>query len=512
MVHGREHLRPWGANGMSQILNSGEADDRENGIGLCLRGRYAQAMPSLRRAAARAQAPDEQLFRALSEALLNQGKVAEAIAYMDRVLSIRPDDPAMQSARLVWSYFDPELSDPEIFDRHLRWARQVEPPPQSIAPHANVPDPHRPLRIGYLSSTFRSHITMALLGPVLELHDRSKFDIACYDNTANPDEITQQARRFVSRWRDIRNLDDAAAAELIRRDQVDILVDLELHLPPNRIRLLARKPAPVQGAFIQYPGTSGLRAMDFVMADRHMITAGCERYFTERLIALETLWIFRVRGPARPQDEPAFRVVPPPVLQNGFVTFGSLNNAPKLNRPLLLLWRRILDAVPGSRLLIQVKGSTGGQVELLEECGLVAPRVDVIDALPPNAYVQQYQRIDIALDPIPYGGGGGTGFDTLWAGVPLITLAGHRPTARYGTSLLSNLGLTDFIAHTPEQYVRIAVDLAGNPQRLQELRSSLRSRMQASVVMDEPRYVRRLEQAYRELWAGWCAGRSSPRS
>ena len=494
---------------MSQLLNQpGSGDDRERGIALCLRGLYAQAMPYLRRAAARAAPDDEQLFRTLSEALLNQGKVAEAIAHMDRVLDLRPDDRATQSARLVWSYFDPELTDEQIWARHLRWAARIEPPDQSIAPHANVPDPQRPLRIGYLSSTFRSHITMALLGPVLELHDRSKFDIACYDNTPNPDEITQLAQRFVGRWRDIRNLDDEAAAQLIRSDQVDILVDLELHLPPNRIGLLARKPAPIQGAFIQYPGTSGLRAMDFVMADRHMITPECERFFTERLIPLETLWIFRIRGPARPQDEPAFRLVTPPLLQNGYVTFGSLNNAPKLNRPLLLTWRRILDAVPGAKLLIQVKGSTGGTVELLEECGLSGARVETIDSMSPNAYFQQYQRIDIALDPFPYGGGGGTGFDTLWAGVPLITLAGHRPTARYGASLLNNVGLGEFIAQTPEQYERIAIALAGQELRLKELRSTMRSRMQGSVVMDEPRYVRRLEQAYRELWQNWCARRA----
>jgi predicted O-linked N-acetylglucosamine transferase (SPINDLY family) len=490
---------------MSLNVNPTENDDRHRGIELCRQGRYAQAIPLLRRAQARAPGPDEAVLRALSEALLNQGKVAESIGYMDRVLAVRPDDPTMQSARLVWSYFDPELNDEQIMDRHLRWASKTEPTPESIQPHANLPDPDRPLKIGYISSTFRSHITMALLGPVLELHDRSKFDIACYDNTANPDEITQQAKRFVSGWRDIRNLDDEDAAVLIRHDGVDILVDLELHLPPNRIRLLARKPAPLQGALIQYPGTSGLRAMDFVCADRHMITPGCARYFTEQLIPLETLWIFRERGPARPQEEPAFRIVPPPVLKNGFITFGSMNNAPKLNRPLQLVWRQILDAVPNSRLLIQVKGSTGGQVELLQECGLVGPRVEVIDSMSPNAYVQQFQRVDIALDPFPYGGGGGTGFETLWAGVPLITLAGDRPTARYGTSLLSNIGLTEFIAHTPQQYMQIAVDLAGQPKRLAELRSSMRSRMQKSVVMDEPRYVRRLEQAYRKMWKSWCA-------
>jgi predicted O-linked N-acetylglucosamine transferase (SPINDLY family) len=486
---------------------SASDEDRNRGIELCLAGRYAQALPHLRRAAAASQGPDSQLFRALSEALLNQGKVAEAISYMDRVLQIEPDDPTMQSARLVWSYFDPALDDATIFDRHLQWAKQFEPLAQSIALHTNVPDPNRPLKIGYLSSTFRSHITMALLGPVLELHDRSKFEIFCYDNTPNPDEITQQARRFIPRWRDIRNLSDDAAANLIRADGIDILVDLELHLPPNRIRLLARKAAPIQGAFIQYPGTSGLRTMDFVCADRHMITSGCERFFTEKLIPLETLWIFRERGPARPEDEPAYRLVPPPVLRNGFVTFGSINNAPKLNAPLLRVWRRILDAVPNSHLLIQVKGSTGGRVELLEECGLTGPRIKVVDAMPPTIYVQLYQHIDIALDPFPYGGGGGTGYDTLWAGLPLVTLAGTRPTARYGTSLLTNLGLTEFIAQTPEQYEQIAIGLARDPDRLTDLRASMRQRMQNSVAMDEARYVRKLEEACRELWTSWCAAR-----
>jgi len=472
----------------------------QSGLELHAQGRFAQALPLL---ASQPRSDSIAIHRALADCYLHQGKVAEAVKHMDRVLATTPDDANLQSLRLVSSYFDPNLSDSEILNRHTDWARRFAgnfPPPN----FGNSRDPDRKLRIGYLCSTIRSGVTMALFGPLLERHDRNQFAVSCYNNTPAPDDITQIVRSFADTWREIGHLSNDAAAELIRRDEIDILIDLDLHLPPNRIGLIARQSAPVQAALIQYPGTSGLAAMDYIFTDRYMLTPRCERFFAEKLVAIDTLWIFRPRGPGRAEEDSAYAVAPPPSLSKRYVTFGSLNNAPKINATLLRTWNQILLQIPNSRLLLQMKGSAGGEIQLLRECGLPLDRVDVIDSHPQVEYTRRYQQIDVALDPFPYGGGGGTAMDALWAGLPLITLAGNRPTSRYGTSLLMNLGLPQFIAKTPEQYVEIAVSTAEDIVGRSELRRTLRTRMAESLLMNETRYARQIEAGYRGMWKRWC--------
>jgi protein O-GlcNAc transferase len=472
----------------------------QSGLELHAQGHFAQALPLLTR---EIRSDSIAIHRALADCYLHQGKIAEAVKHMDRVLAATPEDAGLQSLRLVSSYFDPNLSDIEVLNRHTDWAKRFA---GNFAPQnfANSRDPGRKLKIGYLCSTIRSGVTMALFGPLLERHDRNLFTIYCYNNTPAPDGITLIIRGFADAWREIGDLNDAAAVDLIRRDEIDILIDLDLHLPPNRIGLIARKSAPVQAALIQYPGTSGLAAMDYIFTDRYMLAAGCEKFFTEKLVAIDTLWIFRPRGPGRAEEESAYAVTPPPSLSTRYVTFGSLNNAPKINAALLRTWNQILLRIPNSRLLLQMKGSAGGEIQLLRECGLPLDRVDVIDSLPQVEYIRRYQQIDIALDPFPYGGGGGTAMDALWAGLPLITLAGNRPTSRYGTSLLMNLGLTQFIAKTPEQYIDIAVSAAEDVIGRSELRRTLRTRMAESILMNEARYARQIEAGYRGMWKRWC--------
>jgi len=246
--------------------------------------------------------------------------------------------------------------------------------------------------------------------------------------------------------------------------------------------------------------------MDYVLVAKDMITPGSEKYFTEQFLPLEALWTFRPRGPASPAEDSAYQLTPPPVGRTGYITFGSLNNTAKLNLPLLRVWRRILEAVPGSKLLIHVKGSTGGNVEVLEQAGLDPARLEVVDSLSQLEYTRNYQRIDIALDPFPYGGGTTT-CESLWMGAPVITLPMKTAVSRAGLSILTNVGLTDLIARSQDDYLRIATALASSSQRLTQLRASLRDKMQHSALMNAPQFARDLESLYRQAWQSWCNAR-----
>jgi predicted O-linked N-acetylglucosamine transferase (SPINDLY family) len=295
-------------------------------------------------------------------------------------------------------------------------------------------------------------------------------------------------------------------AELIRQDQIDILVDLALHTAGNRLLVFARKPAPVQVTYLAYAGTSGLSAMDYRLTDPFLDPPGSnDAHYSEKSFRLpKTYWCYAPTCPEIP-------VGPLPALLCGEVTFGSLNNFSKITAPVLALWNQVLQAVPGSRLLLYAQEGSHRQrtLERLAQNGIDPQRVRFVGRRPIADYYRGYHEIDIALDPFPFAGGT-TSCDTLWMGVPLVSLCGHTAVARAGSSLLSNLGLPELIARTPEDYVRIAAELAGDLPRLAELRSTLRARMEASPLMDAPAFARDIEAAYRQMWRTWCEQPESP--
>ena len=230
-----------------------------------------------------------------------------------------------------------------------------------------------------------------------------------------------------------------------------------------------------------------------------MMNHGCEGHFTERLLPLpRSYWAYR---PATSSPE----VGPLPAARNGFITFGSLNSLAKVNARVLRTWAALLARVPNSRLVIHVPG--GGRnpsiLRRIADHGIPLDRLDALEYRPREQYLDAYNRIDVALDPFPYGGGT-TSLDAAWMGVPVVTLAGRPPVARAGVTILTNLGLPELIAHTPDQYLDIAASLAADIDRLSSLRSTLRDRMRHSPLMDEPGYVRDLEDAYRLAWRAWC--------
>ncbi|MGD0768986.1 MAG: tetratricopeptide repeat protein [Tepidisphaeraceae bacterium] len=437
----------------------------------------------------------------LGNALKDMGQLDEAIASYRQALRLKPGYASAYSNLIFALHYHPGYDVRMIHEVLGRWNRQhAEPLKKFIRPHANNRDPDRRLRIGYVSPGFGDHPVGWFLLPLLANHDHQRVEVFAYAQVPAPDKMTQRLRTHTDAWRSLVGLSDAQAADLIRQDRIDVLVDLALHAANNCLLVFAHKPAPVQATYLAYAGSSGLATMDYRLSDPYMDpVGGDDSVYSEQTIRLpQTYWCY--------QPVVDLPLQAPPTLEKGFITFGCLNNFCKVNEPLLSLWARLLGAVPHSRLLLHAyEGSHRQRVlERLQREGIDPQRVNFVGRAPLAAYFERYQSIDIALDTLPYGGGTTT-CDALWMGVPVVSLAGKMALGRAGLSILSNVGVPELVANTPEEYVCLAVRLANDLPRLMGLHSTLRQRMRASPLMDGPRFARNVEAAYRQMWRNWCS-------
>jgi protein O-GlcNAc transferase len=368
---------------------------------------------------------------------------------------------------------------------------------RNIEPHVNDRSPDRRLRIGYVSPDFKDHVVARFMLPLLAHHDRVNFEIFCYADVARPDRMTEALRKHADHWRVTLGMTDEQMARKVREDRIDILVDLTMHMGSNRLLAFARKPAPVQVTYLAYCSTTGLETMDYRLTDPYLDPQrdeNCNCYTEQTIYLPTTYWCYAAPGGAP-------RIGPLPATSVGRITFGCLNNFAKISGPTIQVWSRVLHAVPNSRLIVH--SGEGGHRKLFCErmagFGIDPARIEFAGFLREPNYFQEYQRIDIALDPFPYVGGTTT-LDALWMGVPVITLAGETAVSRAGVSILSNLGMPEWIARNADEYVKKVVDLTGDLNRLAGLRASLRDRLDRSPLMDAPRFARDIEAAYREMW------------
>ncbi|HWE95536.1 MAG TPA: hypothetical protein VG269_16340 [Tepidisphaeraceae bacterium] len=364
-----------------------------------------------------------------------------------------------------------------------------------------MPSLERRLRIGYLSPDFRNHPVPRYITPVLVCHDRSGFEVFCYSDVREPDAYTQRIRGHADVWRDLIGLSNEAAAGQIRKDRIDILIDLAGHMDNPRTLLLAARAAPVQVAYCGYPATTGIEAVDYRITDEQVDPPGVsDRYYTEKL--------FRIPGCCwccEPEACP--EVGPLPMQQTGHITFAVLNRLAKVRARMIRLWAQVLKRTPGSRLMVLV--ARGAESEssigrLFRENGIPPERLELVGRRSQEDYHRLFQRADIALDTFPYLGTTTT-CDALWMGVPTVTLEGQTCVSRSGVSILRAVGAGDWVASSPSQYVEIALRLAGDPATLAAVRASLRERVRRSPLMAYEALTRNLEGAYRTMWARWCS-------
>ena len=430
------------------------------------------------------------------------GELDESAACYRRALELKPDFAAAHSNLVYTLIFSPRYDAQALYEEHRRWDQQhAARLAKFIRAHLNNRSPYRRLKIGYVSPDFRNHCQAFFTVPLFSAHDHEQFEIVCYADVVRGDGITRQLRSCADAWRSIVGVDDEGVAQLIRQDEIDILVDLTMHMGRNRLLVFARKPAPVQVCWLAYPGTTGVSAMDYRITDRHLDPPGqYGQYYSEESIRLpDSFWCY---DPL--ENQTAVNALP--AAAKGHISFGCLNNFCKVNPVVLEIWAEVLSAVDRSRLTIMAaEGMHRRRVlDLLAERGVADDRVTFVAQQPRPQYLQTYHGIDIGLDTVPYNGHT-TSLDSFWMGVPVVTLTGSTVVGRAGLCQLMNLGLPELIASGPAQFVRIAAELAEDLPRLSKLRATLRERMRASPLMDAPRFARNIEAAYREMWRRWCA-------
>jgi protein O-GlcNAc transferase len=446
-------------------------------------------------------------YNNLGNALKDLGQMRKAQEHYRHALQIEPDNAHIFSNILLTMNYDPGNDAQAVFREHLEFGKKIADSFSSVlVPHMNNRDPDRRLRIGYLSPDFRRHSVAYFIEPVLSSHDRGRYEIFCYSDVLHPDDVTRRIEGYADVWRPITRMSDEEVAVLIRSDRIDILIDLAGHTDSNRMLVFARKPAPVQATWIGYPATTGLSAMDYKIVDSHTDPPGLtEQFYTEKLIRLpETFLCYQPVEDSPDVGESPFSTL-------GGITFGSFNNYSKISDKVLSLWIKILKSVPGSRLVLKAKIFTDGKVR--EEVagkfageGIEGERIELCQwRLSARGHLELYNRVDIGLDTFPYNGTTTT-CEALWMGVPVITIAGSAHASRVGVSILSNIGLPDFVAEDEEGYARKAVDLAHDTTRLLTLRKSLRDMMLSSSLMDARLFTANLENCYRSMWKAWCGG------
>jgi protein O-GlcNAc transferase len=435
-------------------------------------------------------------------ALLAQGRIEEAIGACRKAVELNPHDAAEHSNYLYALNFHPQIDPAKLLAEHVEWGKRHANDLSEVAPpHVNDPAPDRRLRVGYVSPYFRQHAVNYFVEPILRSHDHEHFEIFCYSDVVHPDTVTAGLESQADHWRATRHQSDEDLACTIRRDQIDILVDLTGHIADNRLLTFARRPAPVQVTYIGYQNTTGMSGMDYRLTDEQADPPGqTDKLHTERLVRLPRS--FFCYQPA----EDAGPLTPLPAAARGFITFGSFNNFAKVTPRVIEAWWRILERVPRSRLIVLAYRAGYLEEHLKSHAsrkGIDPARIDVHDKVPHDQYMRLVSEADIALDPFPFNGHTTT-CDAIWQGVPVVMLRGQTYASRFGGSVLANVGLGPLMADSVERYVEIAVAMAGDRNRLEALRRGLRATMQQSALLDFVGFTRNLEEAYRQMWRGWC--------
>lgn len=439
----------------------------------------------------------------------NLGDTAGAVAFARDWLSRNPDDGGVLQALVLVMNGWPEADPDEVFRIHQRLGGAIvrRIPPHEIASHRPSASPlTRPLRIGYLSSDLHAHSVTAFLEPILERHDRARFEVFLYATGSVSDETAARLRALGHHWRDAHRDTDAELTQRIRTDGVDILVELNGYTVGDRMAVMARRPAPVQATCIGYPNTTGLPGIRHRIVDQTTDPSGAEARCTESLVRLPGCFLC-FRPPAFPDSPLATRDSRSPI------TFGSFNNSAKLSIAVAQLWSKLLGSVPGSRLVLKSTQFKPEQVRRrfiarFTEAGIPPDRLTILTPTTTQSdHLSAYRGIDIALDPFPYNGTATT-CEALWMGVPVVTLRGATHAGRVGASLLTAAGLPDLIAESEDAYLRIVTGLASDRARLSSLRQTLRQRVLASRLCDAATHTAALETALSGMWEAWMSGRA----
>jgi len=439
----------------------------------------------------------------LGIALHDLGRLDDAVASYHKALVLKPDFSAAHNNLIYAEQFRTGVTLRKLKSIHGEWDKQFGAPlKKEWRDHGNIPDPERRLRIGFVSPDLGRHPVGFFVVGLLEHRQEKEVEFICYSDRA-PDELTERLIELSDEWTDARGVSDEDLSRRVRSDRIDILIDLAGHTAKNRLLVFARRPAPVQVTWAGYVGSTGLSAMDYLIADARHVPEGAERHYSERVIRLPDGNICY----HPPDDAP--RVGPLPFERRGFITFGCFNNPAKVNNLVLSTWAEILKAVPNSRLILKYRhmDAAGNRNRILDQFGargVEGSRLTLEGKSPHSELLARYNDVDIALDTFPYSGGLTT-CEAVWMGVPVLTKPGETFAGRHSLSHLTNVGAADFVSDDLPDYVSKAVQLANDVPRLKGLRSGLRERMARSALCDGEKFATDFTSAMRLIWQEWCS-------
>jgi len=428
------------------------------------------------------------------------GEFNTSIECFKQALKYKPDYNEAFSNLLYLLSYNVVCSPEQILEEHRNWGRiNEEKQGTDIFSHTKSTRVDKRLRIGYVSSDFRKHALSYFFEPILKNHDKSHVEIYCYSDVHIPDDTTERLKKMSDKWCSTLEMNDKEVAQKIYEDEIDILIDLAGHTAKNRLRIFSYNPAPIQITYLGYCNTSGLKSMDYWITDAVLHPEDTVELAVENIIRLQRCWTCY----QPPADAPEIK---PDTLANKSITFGSFNNVSKLSNMVIECWSRLLKEVENSRLILKarqlgdpfIKDRISAQ---FTQNGIKSEQLILLPSTP--SYMEDYNKIDIALDTFPRTGGVTTA-DALWMGVPVITLAGQRYIERQGASILKAIGLDDLITSTPEEYVSKVKELAKNHTQRNELKTSLRERISKSPLCDGRDLAQALEDTYRKMWHTWC--------
>jgi len=468
------------------------------GITLKEQGRLIEAEASYKQAI-KLKPNYVQAYNNLGGVLKQRGRLEEAIISYNKAIELEPRYVEAHSNRNLCLNYLPSYSPLFIYKQHLEFEKQfgglkVELPTiLSFVKNTNYR-----LRIGYVSADFKEHSVAFFFEPLLKSHSSNVVETFCYYNDRVIDTTTRRLMATCDHWRSIYGLTDQNVVNLIRNDKIDILVDLSGHTAGNRLLVFIQKPSPVQVTWLGYPNTTGLSSVDYRFTDIISDPDGdVDNLYSETLLRLPNGFLC-YQGNKNIQVDNVL-----PQNRHEQITFGSFNNVSKITSIVIKTWSKILHAIPTSRLVLKLPtldNDTNKYHELFIEEGISKERIKFYQRAPSfEEHLSLYNIIDICLDPFPYNGTTTT-CEALWMGVPVITLLGDRHAGRVGASILTNIGLKDFIANDIDNYIKLAVDMSNNTKYLQKIRRNLRKQMQEAPLCNAPSFASDVERVYQNIW------------
>lgn len=428
------------------------------------------------------------------------GDIEKACEQFRSALRTDPMNPVAYSNLLLTMNYDISNSPVQIFEAHRSWGKLLSSKQETKFNFKNDPAESEKIRIGLVSPDYCKHPSSYFLEPLFRSLDRDQFEIFCFSHTVHVDSKTEFFRTNSDHWYEIGLMDDLQAAKLVNDLQIDILIDCAGHMSANRLGIFVLKPAPVQVSAFGYPCTTGLEQIDYRIADKITDPDSDPRFYTEKLIKLKTGFCCF----APPTDAP--EASPLPAKSSGYIMFGSTHTLARLNKNVIELWSNVLKAYDNSRLLIFRNVLSQSVIKKLKELfknfGIEEERVLFSSEVPRNGHLQVYNSIDITLDTFPWSGHT-TACESMWMGVPVITLRGDRHAGRMVSSVLSMIGSDEFVCESPKQYVITACQLASDINRLQEIRKNLRRKMVSSVLCDSEEYCTGIGSILKDAFEKW---------